>query len=75
MIISPGTFFSFSKFWFAEMLGVGVGGLVKRWKMVQNDKKLYLSHSVSQEMYIIWLWFLVHMCKIMISPAVFFHDF
>ena len=30
-----------------------------------------LSHSVSQELYLIWLWVLVHMCKMMISPAIF----
>ena len=30
------------------------------------------SHCISQELYIIWLWFLVHMCKMMISPAIFF---
>ena len=40
--------------------------------MYQNDKTFCLSHSVSQEPYIIWLWFLMHMCKIMISPANFF---
>ena len=34
-------------------------------------QKFCLSHSVSQEPYI-WLWFLVHMCKMMISPAIFF---
>ena len=34
-----------------------------------------LSHSVSQELYLIWLWFLVHMCKMMISPAIFFCSF
>ena len=33
------------------------------------------SHCISQELYIIWLWFLVHMCKMMISPAIFFHFF
>ena len=38
--------------------------------MAQNDKKL--SHSISQEVYIIWLWFLVLMCKMMISPYKFF---
>ena len=40
--------------------------------MAQNDKKICLSHSVFQERYLIWLWFLVHMCKMMISPAIFF---
>ena len=33
------------------------------------------SHCISQELYIIWLWFLVHMCKMMISPAIFFLQF
>ena len=33
------------------------------------------SHCISQELYVIWLWFLVHMCKMMISPAIFFHFF
>ena len=47
-------------------------GVVKGWNMVQNDKKLCLPHSLSQEPYITWLWFLVHMCKMMISPANFF---
>ena len=39
--------------------------------MVQNGNT-NLSHSVSQELYLIWLWFLVHMCKILIPPAIFF---
>ena len=38
--------------------------------MAQNGKILCLSHFISQEPYIIWLWFLVHMCK-MIYPAIF----
>ena len=39
--------------------------------MVQNDKTFCLLHSISQELYIIWLSFMVQMCKI-ISPGVFF---
>ena len=31
--------------------------------MVQNDKKFCLSCSISQETYLIWLSFMVHMCK------------
>ena len=62
MIISPGGFFIFSKFWFFGLLGD------KREKFVQNDKKFHLLHSISQEPYI-WLWFLAHMCKMIISPA------
>ena len=73
-IISPGIFFIFfffffSKFWFSGSLGGE--GMVKGQKMAQNDKQFCLSHSVSQELYIMWLWFLVHMCKMMISPAIF----
>ena len=41
--------------------------------MVQNDKKVYLLHSISQEPYIIWLSFMVQMCKIIISAGVFFN--
>ena len=50
------------------------GGRVEGQRIVQNDKT-NLSHSVSQELYLIWLWFLVHMCKMMISPAFFFFFF
>ena len=39
-------------------------------------KKIFIfSFFVSQELYLIWLWFLVHMCKMMISPAFFFFFF
>ena len=41
-------------------------------KTVQNDKKFCLSCSISQEPYIIWLSFMLEMCKLMISPGVFF---
>ena len=49
-IISAGIFFIFSKFWFCRSL-VGWKGK----KMTQNDKKLSLSHSISQEPYFLWL--------------------
>ena len=39
--------------------------------MVQNDKKLCLVQFISQEAYI-WLWFLVHICKMMTSLDAFF---
>ena len=29
-------------------------------------------HTISQERYSIWSWFLVHLCKMMISPGAFF---
>ena len=54
---SPDTFFIFSKFWLCRLLaGWGGGKRAKKWpKMTENS----LSHSVSQEPYLIWLWFLV----------------
>ena len=42
--------------------------------MAKNDLKK-LSHPIYQELYLIWLWLLLHMCKMMISPAIFFHFF
>ena len=79
-------FLIFSKFWFSDLLTNNISkcyfifskflfdGLLvgKMEKMAQNDKKSCLSHSVSQKLYIIWLWFLVHMCKMFISPAIYF---
>ena len=58
-IISPGSFFIFSKCGFYGLL---VG---KR-----EDKKFCLSHSISQESCII-SYFMVHMCKMIISPCIF----
>ena len=48
---------------------------VKGQKIVENGKKLCLSRSISQEPYFIWLSFVVHKCKMMISPGIFFHFF
>ena len=45
---------------------------VKGQKMVQNVKKFCLSRLVSQEPYIIWLSFMLHLCKMIISPGAFF---
>ena len=63
MIIPLGRFFIFSKFCFFLLLGV------KKGKMVQNDRICPL-HLISQDPYIIWLSFMVHMYKIK-SPGVF----
>ena len=39
----------------------------------KNGQKLQkiMSRSVSQELYLILFWFLVHICKMMISPSIF----
>ena len=68
-IISQGVFFVFFKILIFRIIRVKGWKKDKKWP---NYKKFCLSHSVSQEPYIIWLWFLVHMCKMMISPANFF---
>ena len=64
-IISPGFFFILSKFRFFGLLG---GKKSKKWP---KKKKLRLLHLISQEPYIIWSSFMVHMCKRIISPAFF----
>ena len=63
MMISPVVFFIFSKFWFFRLLG---GKGAKKGPKWQNS-----AHSISQEWYIIWSSFVVHKCKMMISPGVF----
>ena len=60
-------FFSFfSKFWLSGLLGQ---------KIAQNDKKLCLLCLISQEPYVMWSSFVVHKCKMIISPVVFFYFF
>ena len=44
---------------------------VKVQKMVQNDKKFCLLCSISEEPYITWLSFMVHMCQMIMSPGIF----
>ena len=65
MMISPGVFFLH----FFEILIFQVVSSGKKQKMAQNDEKFCLLHSICQEAYSIWLWFLVHLCKMMSSPA------
>ena len=48
---------------------------VKGQKLAQNVKKLCLVHFISQELYIIWSSFVVHKCKVITSPGVFFFVF
>ena len=67
MMTSLDSFFILSKFCFVGLLG-GVEGQ----KMAQNEKKFCMSHSLSQKPYLIWFWFLVYICKMMISAGFFF---
>ena len=64
---SPAALFIFSEFWFSG-LSEGEGG----WKGKKRPKMTKNIVSISQELCLIWLWFFVHMCKMMVSPAVFF---
>ena len=59
-------------FQFFKVLVFRVVWWVKGQKIVQNDKNCCLLHSISQEPYIKWLSFMVHMCKMIISPWLFF---
>ena len=58
-------FLFFWKFWFSGSIGQ---------KTVQNDKKLCQLCSISLEPYIIWLSFMVQMCKMTMSPGVFLNN-
>ena len=71
IMISPHlhAFFSFSKLWFFGLFGGGGGGKRQKWsKMTKNC----LLHSIFQEPYIIWLSFMVHTCKVIISSGIIF---
>ena len=72
MIIYPGVFF----FHFIKILILRVfreRGGSKGKKIIH--KKLCPLHLVSKEPYIIWFSFVVHKCKLMISPGFFFQNF
>ena len=71
MKISPGVFFIF--FEILIFLVFSRGHKVQ--KIVQNDKKFCLLHSISQESYIIWLSFMVQMCKMIIPHFFQFQNF
>ena len=70
-IMSSGIFLIFFFFFFKILIFEIIRKRVKGQKMTQNGKKFCQSHSVFQDPYIIWLWFLLHMSKIMMSSAIF----
>ena len=59
-------------FIFLKILILHIVSGVKEQKMTQNDKTLCSPHSMSQEPCIIWLSFMVHICKIIIFLCVLF---
>ena len=61
-------------FHFFKIFIFGVVRGLKEQKMVQNGK-FCQSRFISQEPYIIWLSFMVHMCKMIVSPGVVFFFF
>ena len=68
-----------SKWWYVQVIfsyfqniDFSVVSGVKGQKMAQNDKQFCLLSSISQEPSIIWLSFMVHKCKMIISPGIFF---
>ena len=63
--------FIFPNFWFFGLLGGEKVNNGPKWE------KFCLAHSISQEPYIIWFSFMVHMCKMIISPSIspFFQNF
>ena len=72
MMISLGVFFFFIyiNFHFSDCYWVK---RAKKWtKMTKKFCRLYFK---SHKTYIIWLSFMVHLCKMMISPGAFFHFF
>ena len=62
----PGVFLIFSKFWFFGLLGGKRAENGPKWQKI-----LSVTYSISQEPYIIWLSFMVPMCKKIISLGVF----
>ena len=69
MIISPGVFFIFSKFWFFVLLE---GSKDKKWPKMTKNFVLCTSYLRSQKPFIMWSWFIVHICKRIISLGVFY---
>ena len=48
---------------------------LKWWHLQMHLHISKMTKKFCLTLYLIWLWFLVHMCKMMISPAIFSHFF
>ena len=59
----------YQAFVFFKILIFGVVRRDKGQKMAQNDKKLCPLYFISQEPYMIWSWFMAHMCKRIVSAG------
>ena len=60
---------------FSKILIFWVVRGIKGQKTVQNDKRFCLSCCISHGLYMIWLWFMVHMCQMIIAPGTFSYFF
>ena len=69
----PVFFFHFLIFSFFGTVRRGGGSKGKKYPKM--TKKICLFYLISQEPYVIWFSFMVHLCKMMISLRVFFHFF
>ena len=65
-------FCEFFKILIFDFLGCWGGGGVKWQKMAQKKKKICPACFISQEPYILWLSFMLHLCKMIISPGSYF---
>ena len=72
IIISPGVFFSFPKFWFFRLLGRGKKAKNgPKWQKILSAM-LHISGTIH---HMIVIYGVVHMFKMIISPDFFFHFF
>ena len=71
MMTSLDMFFDFFKIWVFWVVRGWVGSKrAKKWPKM--TKKFCLTLYLRNSIYFIWLWLFVHLCKTMISPALFF---
>ena len=69
--MQSGNIFRWFFHFFFKLLIFRVVRKVKVQKMVQNGKKVCLMRLVSQDPYMVWLSFMLHLCKMIISPGSF----
>ena len=77
-ISSDNFWYTYAKWWYLQVIFSFFQNFnclgcywVKGQNMIQNDKKSCLSYFISQEPCIICLSFMIHLCKMIISPGIF----